>query len=465
MFTIIIEDKDGAIAGEHTFEAGEFIIGRSHSNDIVLPADNVSRRHARLYTQDEKCFIEDMNSSNGVLVDGNRINRVYEIVKSAQIKIGDFHIHIESSGTKQQAAPEAAPNAVYSDIKESPVPVGANRGGSIFGRLIGVSAEMEGRPFDLVNEVMLVGRGKDCSITIIDASVSRIHAKILVNRDGELCVEDVGSSNGTYINDERIKKSSFSHGDHVRFGNIDFICEMPGYGDAPVVEVASGARKGLIFLIAFMVLLLVGGVTSLYVFNDQIFGPSQMELDQIQAEKDKQEKKANEKTRQFKLAKQNIEDFLDNARTMAGQGDWDAAKKKLLAGNGELKKVSDLDTGGELRALFETGESKLRKSQVEFVKFTELLDKKEYENAATAYGKIKEAKGTLLGMATKAFEAKKMEIVAAGDALCTAKKFEQCLALYTQALKLDSTDKEVAKKKAHTRLNMNKGKGKGKGRR
>ena len=96
MFTLIIEDKHGGIADEYSFEEGEFYIGRSHTSDIILPSDNVSRRHARLYTVDGKCYIEDLNSSNGVFVNGRRIHEVYQIQRSAQIKVGDYYLHIES---------------------------------------------------------------------------------------------------------------------------------------------------------------------------------------------------------------------------------------------------------------------------------------------------------------------------------------------------------------------------------
>ena len=48
MFTLTIEDKHGGIADEYEFAEGEFLVGRSHSADIILPSDNVSRRHARL---------------------------------------------------------------------------------------------------------------------------------------------------------------------------------------------------------------------------------------------------------------------------------------------------------------------------------------------------------------------------------------------------------------------------------
>ena len=66
MFTLIIEDKYGAIVDEYSFEDGEFVIGRSQSCDIVLAADNVSRRHGRLFTMDGCCYIEDLKAANGI---------------------------------------------------------------------------------------------------------------------------------------------------------------------------------------------------------------------------------------------------------------------------------------------------------------------------------------------------------------------------------------------------------------
>ena len=97
MFTLIIEDQDGNIADEYSFEDGEFIVGRSHSSDIILPSDNVSRRHARLFTRDGRCYVEDLASSNGVFVDGSRIHRVTEVPHSGQIKVGDYYLHVEGA--------------------------------------------------------------------------------------------------------------------------------------------------------------------------------------------------------------------------------------------------------------------------------------------------------------------------------------------------------------------------------
>jgi len=204
LFTLIIEDKHGGIADEYSFEEGEFYVGRSHTSDIILPSDNVSRRHARLYTVDGRCYIEDLNSSNGVFVNGRRIHEVYQIQRSAQVKIGDYYLHIESDAEHGQ------------DEEKT------------FCKLVGRNLAFTNQVFRLQRKVSLIGRGKDCGVTIIDPSVSRIHAKLTVERSGALTLEDLKSSNGTFVNDDRIEVATLGDGDLVRFGNVEFLVDVPG---------------------------------------------------------------------------------------------------------------------------------------------------------------------------------------------------------------------------------------------
>lgn len=49
MFMLIIEDKDGSIVDEYSFDEGEFIIGWSYLSDIIFLVDNVSCRHVWFY--------------------------------------------------------------------------------------------------------------------------------------------------------------------------------------------------------------------------------------------------------------------------------------------------------------------------------------------------------------------------------------------------------------------------------
>lgn len=84
--------------------------------------------------------------------------------------------------------------------------------------------------FPLDIEKLVVGRSRSCDIRLREDSVSRLHAA-LVWRGDELVVEDLGSSNGTFVNGERVlSPRTVVAGDTVRFGNLRGAVER---SDAP----------------------------------------------------------------------------------------------------------------------------------------------------------------------------------------------------------------------------------------
>ena len=67
-----------------------------------------------------------------------------------------------------------------------------------------------------------VGRAAECDICINDQKISRLHAVITV-QDGEVAVEDMNSTNGTWVNDERIDRpTGVKDGDSLRFQNYSY---------------------------------------------------------------------------------------------------------------------------------------------------------------------------------------------------------------------------------------------------
>lgn len=70
---------------------------------------------------------------------------------------------------------------------------------------------------------LLVGRGSECEIVVDDALVSRMHARIEINPEG-VWVEDLYSTNGVYLNGERILKAQLVHsGDRLFIGNQEVL--------------------------------------------------------------------------------------------------------------------------------------------------------------------------------------------------------------------------------------------------
>ena len=73
-----------------------------------------------------------------------------------------------------------------------------------------------------ITNPITVGRSPDCDLSVQDTYISSRHAR-LVNDAGELSIEDLGSTNGTYVNQEIVKgRMQLERGDIVQVGGVIF---------------------------------------------------------------------------------------------------------------------------------------------------------------------------------------------------------------------------------------------------
>ncbi len=79
-------------------------------------------------------------------------------------------------------------------------------------------ANQRGRTYALADE-LTVGRAAGCQVTLDDTYASQIHARVF-SRDGQLFVEDLGSTNGTYLNRKKVQGPMvMQRGDKLQVGN------------------------------------------------------------------------------------------------------------------------------------------------------------------------------------------------------------------------------------------------------
>jgi len=76
-----------------------------------------------------------------------------------------------------------------------------------------------GRRIPLLNSQYIVGRDNEAGLVVGRSSVSRQHARLFLDDDGNWWVEDLNSTNGTFVNETRIKNKQLADSDQVRFGD------------------------------------------------------------------------------------------------------------------------------------------------------------------------------------------------------------------------------------------------------
>ena len=116
--------QDGAESQEFSIDSGEARLGRTADNDIVIKDPSSSRSHARVYEEDGRFFVEDMNSANGTKLNSRTLKAPVELKSGDKILIGDVTLEFSAAAgndtvmgapsstvDEDEPAPETDPNA------------------------------------------------------------------------------------------------------------------------------------------------------------------------------------------------------------------------------------------------------------------------------------------------------------------------------------------------------------------
>jgi pSer/pThr/pTyr-binding forkhead associated (FHA) protein len=174
-------------------------VGRDPDNDIILDYATVSGRHARITVKSGKAHIEDLSSTNGIAI-GN-------------------------PGNKVRAAPLHPNDVVY--FGSLPVPAGHLFKGVAESTNKPQSVPFRGKP-------IVLGRDADCDKILDLPMISGRHARLW--QDGKrIMIEDLGSTNGTFVNGERIPRpTAILAGDLIGLGSLLLALEVLNReGEAP----------------------------------------------------------------------------------------------------------------------------------------------------------------------------------------------------------------------------------------
>jgi pSer/pThr/pTyr-binding forkhead associated (FHA) protein/S1-C subfamily serine protease len=210
-------------------------LGRSPDCTVVLAGAHVevvSALHAELRHGPTGWQLKDLGSRNGTFLNGHRLER------DARLKAGDV-IGLGESGPRFSVAAVA-------DVLEATVPerpgLGApppERHTPPEARAYGVTllAALTGRRYEARGVRIRLGRGRECEVQPVgptDTIVSRVHAELTVGSTGGLVIRDVGSTNGTFVNDEPvIEPVPIRLGDRIMLGKGGPVLIVEGIGTAP----------------------------------------------------------------------------------------------------------------------------------------------------------------------------------------------------------------------------------------
>jgi pSer/pThr/pTyr-binding forkhead associated (FHA) protein len=82
-----------------------------------------------------------------------------------------------------------------------------------------------GTPIDIVKDLVLVGRKEDCDIRLDHKSISKHHC-VLVRTEGLLLLRDLGSTNGTRVNAQRVRRAALLPNDQLQLASLRYSVQV-----------------------------------------------------------------------------------------------------------------------------------------------------------------------------------------------------------------------------------------------
>lgn len=212
------------------------LIGRAPDCDYVLGDEAVSARHAGLSRQEGYLLLEDLDSANGTWVDDRRVKRM-RLDWRTRFEVGGTvltPVEVVAAVRSQRAAQSTSVLSALQDIE-------------LQGNAqLGPSAQDTAGFALTVGATVVVGRDGAAGVVLDTPNVSRLHARLTRRTDGIL-VEDLGSTNGTWVNGTRIRKPTLVTADddlrigpqRLRFGADGMVEQAAKQGGAQGVRLDS----------------------------------------------------------------------------------------------------------------------------------------------------------------------------------------------------------------------------------
>src|SRR5213593_3625265 len=251
---------------EYVIAGQSLVFGREAGCDVVVSGKDVSRRHAEIVQTPRGYLLVD-SSTNGTFVNETRVEGQRVLQRADVIRIGDeqFRFYADvapappappapaappaplgpppgPAASPPQAAPQPPPGAserlrdTMHGFEPAPRPSQARSLASFLVK----SGALKGQRLPVKTPVVNVGRADYNDLVISDGSVSTAHAK-LQRREGVWVLVDLDSTNGTFVDGERVHgESPLAPGAVVRFGDVQLVFEPTD--DAVAVAKGGGTQ-------------------------------------------------------------------------------------------------------------------------------------------------------------------------------------------------------------------------------
>jgi pSer/pThr/pTyr-binding forkhead associated (FHA) protein len=257
--------------GEHApiaLDEGVARVGTAADCSIVLNVAGVAAHHCEIETHGGQSTVRALDGTAPTVLNGRQITQDMPLKPGDLLLFGRVGCRVSSD--RPAVATKPPPSA---PVKKTADEAARTRVRMTLPKFMlrGVSGPTFGKTFALTG-TMVIGRQHDSDIPVPAEEISRHHVKLQVSTDGVL-VEDMGSANGTFINDKRVQAGLLKPGEELRLDTVRFMLLAPGMdakqqgagsaaarAEAPKAAAAQTSSGGGKIALAIMGIVLLGAI-------------------------------------------------------------------------------------------------------------------------------------------------------------------------------------------------------------
>jgi pSer/pThr/pTyr-binding forkhead associated (FHA) protein len=212
-------------------------IGSAPDADIVLNAPGMLPQHCELQIGPQGVMMRVARGAT-VTVNGRAVEGLIALRPGDRIGFDQVQATLVSGDGAQALERTPMPAPANEDMGATMVRAALSKY-----MLRSQTGRMLGRNFALAGATV-VGRAPECQLRLEEASLSRKHARLIPAEDGVI-LEDLGSTNGTFLNGERIQREVAKPGDEIGFDTLRFRLFEMGKEDDKYDSVATAQTAGV----------------------------------------------------------------------------------------------------------------------------------------------------------------------------------------------------------------------------
>jgi pSer/pThr/pTyr-binding forkhead associated (FHA) protein len=221
----ILKGESEDVAGQHFIIGGQMMIGRDTGCDLILDNAMISSHHARIQSHNGAAELEDLGSTNGTFVNGEKIT-LSNLNSGDEIKIDPYLFSVKGPAATSNKTASRSSFPTSSDNQGSADGPHQNRDQMPEALLEVVKGMNQGQSFEVWSHQATIGRTDDNDIVLPLETVSSRHAKC-VFADGAWTIQDQGSINGVFVNNQKVTSQKLEFDDQITIGDVVLQFTLP----------------------------------------------------------------------------------------------------------------------------------------------------------------------------------------------------------------------------------------------